>query len=87
MESNPKLCLIDLAMNKVSKFDNLEHLSELKDLWMNWNQLEDSDANKEYLKKLSLATIYLADNPMSMHDDYREMLVTAIPTLTQIDGN
>lgn len=22
-----------------------------------------------------------------MHDDYREMLVTAIPTLTQIDGN
>ena len=74
-------------MNKVSKFDNLEHLSELKDLWMNWNQLEDSDANKEYLKKLSLTTIYLADNPMSMHDDYREMLVTAIPTLTQIDGN
>ena len=28
-----------------------------------------------------------ADNPMSMHDDYQQMLVSAIPTLTQIDGN
>ena len=54
---------------------------------MNWNHLEDTDANKEYLSRLRLTTIYLADNPMSMHDDYREMLTTAIPTLTQIDGN
>ena len=74
-------------MNKVAKLENLDHLSELRDLWMNWNQLEDSDANKEYLRRLPLTTIYLADNPMSMHDDYRDMLVAAIPTLTQIDGN
>ena len=74
-------------MNKVKTLENIDHLTELKDLWMNWNQLEDIDANKEYLRKLSLTTIYLADNPMSMHDDYREMLVQAIPSLTQIDGN
>ena len=74
-------------MNKVIKLENLEHLTELKDLWMNWNNLEDTDENKGYLRRLSLTTIYLADNPMSMHDDYQQMLTEAIPTLTQIDGN
>lgn len=74
-------------MNKVVKLENLEHLSELKDLWINWNNLEDTPDNKSFLSNLRLTTIYLADNPMSMHDDYEQMLVTAIPTLTQIDGN
>ena len=58
-------------MNKVTKFENLEHLTELRDLWMNWNFLEDTDENKNYLRQLRLTTIYLADNPMSMHDDYQ----------------
>ena len=74
-------------MNKVTKLENLEHLADLKDLWINWNNLADTPENKEYLQRLHLTTIYLADNPMSMHDDYREMLTTAIPTLQQIDGN
>ena len=87
LEHNPKLTLLDCAMNKVTKLENLEHLVDLKDLWINWNNLEDTDTNKDYLRRLQLTTIYLADNPMSMHDDYREMLVAAIPTLTQIDGN
>ena len=69
-------------MNKVNKLENIEHLSELRDLWMNWNNLEDTDENKEYLNQLQLTTIYLADNPMSMHDDYQDMLVSRIPTLT-----
>ena len=74
-------------MNKVEKLENIDHLADLRDLWMNWNNLEDSDENKEYLSQLQLTTIYLADNPMSMHDDYQDMLVSRIPSLTQIDGN
>lgn len=76
-------------MNKVTKLENMGHLPELRDLWMNWNNLGDNDENKEYLRNLPLTTIYLADNPMSMHDHeiYQTMLTTAIPTLTQIDGN
>ena len=56
---------LDLAMNKVSVFEGLDHLKELSELWINWNQLEDSEHNKAYLSKLPLKTIYLADNPMS----------------------
>lgn len=87
LQNNPKLTLLDLAMNKVTKLENIEHLSELRDLWINWNFLADSTENKEYLRQLQLTTIYLADNPMSMHDDYEQMLVSHMPSLTQIDGN
>jgi len=54
---------------------------------MNWNNLKDSEENITYLRKLHLKTIYLADNPMSQHDDYAQMLQAAIPSLQQIDGN
>lgn len=54
---------------------------------MNWNRLEDTEDNKNYLNKLKLRTIYLADNAMSQHDDYFDMLKSRIPTLRQIDGN
>ena len=74
-------------MNKVTQLEKLDHLADLRDLWINWNYLGDTDSNKDYLRNLQLTTIYLADNPMSMHDTYRDMLVTAMPTLTQIDGN
>ena len=66
---------LDIAVNKVTTLENLEHLPKLKELWMNWNNLEDSDQNREYLGKLqTLETIYLADNPMSMNDDYEQTL-------------
>jgi len=87
LENNLKLTTLDIAVNKVSVFENLEHL-QLKELWMNWNNLEDTDANKAYMKKFTkMETIYLADNPISQANTYQEMLVTAMPTLTQIDGN
>ena len=65
-----KIETLDIAVNKVTVFENLEHL-KLRELWMNWNYLEDSDANKKYLSNFTkLETIYLADNPLSMPDTY-----------------
>lgn len=74
-------------MNKLERLENLDHLPDLSELWINWNNLVDDEANRAYLKKLHLKTIYLADNPMSMGDDYEKMLTEAIPSLQQIDGN
>jgi nitrate reductase NapAB chaperone NapD len=59
----------------------------LRELWINWNNLADTPVNRDYLKRLHLRTIYLADNPISMGDDYQKMLTEAIPSLKQIDGN
>lgn len=66
LDNNLKLDTVDIAMNKVSELDGLAHLTELTELWMNWNNLEDTQANRDYLAKLqTLRTIYLADNPVS----------------------
>ena len=48
LQNNLKLETLDIAVNKVTCLENLEHL-KLRELWMNWNYLEDSDQNKEYL--------------------------------------
>ena len=87
LELNTKIHTLDIAVNKVVQLENIDHLPDLVELWMNWNHLEDTDYNKEYLKKLKLTAIYLADNPMSMSDNYQNLLMTAIPSLKQIDGN
>ena len=66
-----KLNTLDIAMNKLTHFGGIEHLSTsgtktLTQLWLNWNYLEDCEENIKYLEKLgSLECIYLADNPMS----------------------
>ena len=82
-----KLTTLDIAVNKLVKFENLDHL-KLRELWLNWNNLENSEENREYLKSFTaLETIYLADNPMSQEDNYQQMLTNAVPSLQQIDGN
>jgi protein phosphatase 1 regulatory subunit 7 len=36
--NNTRLQTLDLAVNKLSRFDDLDHLSDvLKELWLNWN--------------------------------------------------
>jgi hypothetical protein len=80
-------------MNKIKVFEGLDHLSTngtktLSELWINWNYLEDTQENKDYLKLLrTITVIYLADNPVSQTNDYQQWLTAAIPELKQIDGN
>lgn len=47
LDNNLKLDTLDLAMNKIVKFEGIDHLSTngsktLTDLWINWNYLEDT---------------------------------------------
>lgn len=65
----------------------MDHLEDLEELWMNWNLVEANDENREYLTKLKLKVIYLADNPISDTDEYEQFLRSALPTLEKIDGN
>jgi chemotaxis regulatin CheY-phosphate phosphatase CheZ len=66
------LTTLDLAVNKLERFDHLDHLGEsLHELWLNWNNFIDDESNRKYLKKfVSLETLYLADNPLANHSEY-----------------
>ena len=76
-------------MNKIAEFSHLDHLSGvMKELWLNWNKLEDTASNRDYLAKFKiLETLYLADNPVSNVDDYQQMIMERVPHLKQLDGN
>lgn len=65
------------------------HLSDtLKDLWLNWNKIANSDENRDYLKEFKqLETLYLADNPIANVDNYEQMVRSRLPGLKQLDGN
>ena len=62
---------LDIAVNKLERLEHLDHLPDLTELWLNWNNLADDAENRAFLARLHLKTIYLADNPMSMGDDYQ----------------
>jgi len=76
LQNNHKLEMLDLAVNKLSQFEMLDHLSgTLKELWLNWNNFEDTQQNRDYLSIFKkLETIYLADNPVANVDNYQKML-------------
>jgi len=76
-------------VNKIAEFSHLDHLSGvMKELWLNWNKLEDTASNRDYLAKFKiLETLYLADNPVSNVDDYQQMIMERVPHLKQLDGN
>jgi len=89
LEKNTKLEVLDLAVNKITKLDHLDHLSNtLTDLWANWNQFENTEENREYLRKFKvLETLYLADNPLANVENYYEFVIERVPTLRKLDGN
>ena len=81
LENNLKLETLDVAVNKIVKLEGLDHLPVFTELWINWNAITDEAENRDYLAKLKLKTIYLADNPVANVANYEEMLRSSIPTL------
>lgn len=65
-------------------------LTNLKDLWLNDNQIASLDAAPQDLagQADSLTCIYLAGNPgVAAAGDYRAMLLQILPNLEQIDAD
>ena len=52
LEQNKKLTTLDIAVNKLEVLEGLDHLPELAELWLNWNNLADTEENRAYLRKL-----------------------------------
>jgi hypothetical protein len=74
-------------VNKLTAFSHLDHLN-LKELWLNWNLIADTEQNRDYLRVFKvMEVLYLADNPVANVDDYERMIRERIPGLRQLDGN
>merc|ERR1712087_159460 len=65
----------------------LQNCKRLKELWMNDNKVESFDG-LACITSQNMATIYLERNPIETADPatYRKTILSAFPTLTQLDA-
>jgi protein phosphatase 1 regulatory subunit 7 len=83
-----KLQTLDVAVNKIKKIENIEHLVELEEFWANNNEIEDW--NDVYVLETctKLGTVYLEKNPIQIkfQEQYRRRIMAVLPNLKQIDA-
>jgi len=87
LETLCELELLDLSGNFIKEIENIGHLSNLKDLWLNNNKIVSWDFLEELKKLPNLETLYIEQNPVSMESDYVQTIRSALPNLKQIDAN
>merc|ERR1739838_958495 len=88
LEKNLKLQTLDVALNKISVIENIDHLQELEEFWANNNEFGDWENVKELAECKKLITVYLENNPVQTEHRqvYRRRLQATMPKLKQIDG-
>lgn len=78
---------LDMAGNFITKIENLQNCTKLKELWMNDNKV-DSFEGLSCITSKCMSTIYLERNPIQTEDEqkYQKTILSAFPTLTQLDA-
>ncbi|PNI14309.1 PPP1R7 isoform 20, partial [Pan troglodytes] len=76
----------DIASNRIKKIENISHLTELQEFWMNDNLLESWSDLDELKGARSLETVYLERNPLQKDPQYRRKVMLALPSVRQIDA-
>ena len=85
----PKLEVLDVTRNRLTKTTAFVHLTSLDELWLSGNKIENiEDVQPLAALGQNLDTIYLEYNPVQNNEPlYRKRLKEIIPSLTQIDAD
>ncbi|XP_072330952.1 protein phosphatase 1 regulatory subunit 7 isoform X2 [Scyliorhinus torazame] len=86
LENNKKLTTLDIATNKIKKIENISHLTELQEFWMNDNLIEHWSDLDELKNAKDLQTVYLEGNPLQKDPHYRRKVILSLPSVRQIDA-
>lgn len=81
--------VLDISNNRIEKIENLNHLTELEELWASYNQIDSFENIIEGLAdNKKIATVYFEGNPVQKNNaqSYRLKLKLAFPSLIQIDA-
>jgi len=83
----PNLKTLDLAGNFIKKLENLQNAKQLKELWMNDNEIETFEG-LDCIQSAVIETIYLERNPIQTQNaqQYKRKILNAFPSLIQLDA-
>lgn len=86
LENLSQLRVLDLGANRIKKIEAIEASTLIEELWLNNNYITDFNDLKVVKDAKGLQTIYLEHNPIQKAADYKEKIVSSIPSLIQLDA-
>lgn len=82
-----KLTVMDVGANRITSIpEDIQELTDLEDLWLNDNKVENFSETNHLLPLQNLRTLYLERNPLAKDFEYRKRLEALLPELDQIDA-
>ncbi len=82
----PNVATISLSLNKITSLSFFRGLNKLEELFLRKNKI-DSLKEIHHLKHCtSLKVLWLWDNPLSNHPNYRLYIIKVLPKLKKLDN-
>lgn len=81
----PNLEICSLSLNKIKTLAPFQHCRKLTELYLRKNSIENL-ADIRYLQTLPLKVLWLWDNPICQHPNYRQYIVKVLPNLVKLDN-
>ena len=85
MKDLPNLEICSLSLNKIKSLAAFQHCRKLTELYLRKNSI-DTLADIRYLSNLPLKVIWLVDNPICNHPNYRQYIIKVLPNLVKLDN-
>lgn len=81
----PNLEICSLSLNKIRTLAAFQTSRKLTELYLRKNAIENL-ADIKYLQALPIKVLWLWDNPICSHPNYRTFVIKTLPHLTKLDN-
>ena len=85
VEKLPNLEIACFSVNKIRTLEPFSKCPNLKVLFLRGNDIVDFAELKHLQELKHLKSLWLLDNPIAQHKDYREIIVQMLPNLLRLD--
>jgi Leucine-rich repeat (LRR) protein len=86
LKDMPNIEICSLSLNKIRSLRDFTHCKKMTELYLRKNCIENLQDIK-YLQHLpALKVLWLWDNPICQHPNYRSFIIKVLPTLTKLDN-
>ena len=86
LKEMPNIEICSLSLNKIKTLRDFQHCRRLTELYLRKNLIDNLQEIK-YLQSLpNLKVLWLWDNPICQHPNYRQYIIKVLPGLTKLDN-
>ena len=83
----PNLEILSLSVNRISSLKEFANCKKLQELYLRKNNITDLEELRYLIDLQDLRILWLLDNPCSEQENYREIVINALPNIKKLDNN